>query len=1294
MPGGSHKLKVQHGLYVGGLGELDVPYAKRVHGNFRGCLDDVVFNEHEFLSSLRPYPGLKSVYEVSLGCSDEFFISEDDPISFFSSKSYIAFPPWNVEGGGLWECLVQTSAGRGLLLYHSGKVGDFVSLEIQDWIIKARLGKGKNTVQLSSLSPITENKWHYIMLKITARHLHLTVDENTAKTALTTHTKALQLNGPLYVGGVDDAIRLEVVKLDLAAVSGKYAKGGSFKGCMKNIKINSIKYGLKNVLVTKDISPGCKTETIISTIPVLKTETPHLTTVGPTANLITTTVVPQRTHIKDSFVVLNNLVVQEGGRASLQSKHIKVNLDFKKLGLRQSQVIFKVLEYPQHGQLKIEVSSQEEDMFTMLDLWHGRITYVHDGSEGPRDHFSFSVATSSKNEMPSYLQGAQRHVFNITVTPTNDAPELVLPEGNLFVLLENSKKHIGANLIKVSDVDTEPQGLNLVVLGNLNADAGFLENLRDPGKAVTAFSYSDLLEGNIFYVHHGVKNSRLVLRVSDGDKVSNTVVLRILAVPLDYKVANNSGIEVIQGENALILTSSLAVETNAVNQDMDIKYDITETPRFGQIQRRSSGNEWRPVTSFSQRSLERERVRYRSTFNEIQETDVTEYFKFKVTIANKSSEELVFPIHVKWLKYALVNNFPLTIENTKRTPLTSDNILAVVEGIKIEGKDIIFKLLSLPKKGKILLNNKVLKKNAMFSHVNITGGKVEYELIDRPHEDSQDSFSFSLFTRYAESKSHDFIINIKADLNSVILTNKGLSLIEGEARLITKAELLVQTLNNKSFSYKISKSPQHGKLKLINFSDSLLSNDNITAFSNQDILGERLMYVHDDSETVSDSFTMIAASEVSVHENLGQPLQAEFSFNISIELKNDEKPVCVVDKLFHIVRNGQRLLTLEDLCYHDPDSDFSDGELLYTRRGIPNGDLVSADDLSNKLYQFTQEDLEKNRVLFIHHGSDYGRFVLFVTDGKHYTSSLLEVSASEPYVQITNNTGMLVQKGKDKILTTANISVVTNVYTKSDEEIVYDIHLPPKYGKIYVRNSSAESFTYHDLRRGHVVYTHDDSNNLLDKFNLTVKVKTINVTIEIKVRVYLESHQRPPNVLHINSLVVEEGKPVKINKNKLEVVHEDNTPEEIVFTVISAPSHGYIRKFESVDEGHLTIEHESLETFTQQDINNGNIQYVQTDSGQLQDNFTMDVTNSVREVSGITMFVDIIPILIPLEVQNITVKEGASKALTEEYLKIPNQHFAGLNCEFVLIDLPKNGYIENTRFPAIKLSRFTRKQVQ
>ncbi|NWV36669.1 CSPG4 protein, partial [Grantiella picta] len=1297
MPGILHDLNIDYGFYIGGTGKLDAPYLVGALPSFRGCIDDVLFNQLDILMPLRPSPGFKNIHEVSVGCSDEFFAGGEESISFFSSRSYISFPSWSVDDEGIFEYTLQTSAARGLLLYHPGKEGDFIAMEMEDGLINAYIGKHKSRTHLSSRRSVSDGHWHHIKLKFTAEYLQLTLDEETVKKSLPRHSKLPLLEGSLFVGGVDDSIRSEVIKL--ISVSGKHARGGSFKGCLRSLKVNSEKKSLKNVVVTKDISAGCEVQSAFNTNLSLETavKNPPMKA-APMLAISHESFISLGKEDKSHLLVLSNLIVLEGGQASLEPKHIKVDLDFQNLGIHQSQILFDIKEPPSHGNLKLNVEPvQEVNTFTMQDVCQGKILYVHDGSEGTYDCFNFSISTSSEKIVSPYLQGNEQHMFSITVTPVNDAPEIILPEGNLLLLLENSKKRLTSDMIKVLDKDTDSVDLSLSVLGTLNADAGFLENSKHPGKAITTFSNEDLSEGTVFFVHTGVKNSRIVLRASDGEKVSNTVVLRVMAVPLDYRVVNNSGINLLQGATALIRPRHLAVETSAVLQDMEIRYEITEPPRFGQIQRQHSRGEWKQVSTFSQRSLQRSRVRYCSTFKDIQLENVTDQFKFKVSIGNGISEEHAFLIKVKWLRYSLLKHAPLEIEKSKKKYLNSDNLFAVIADLEIPEHELHFKLLSLPKNGQILLNDQPLKKDSVFSQKDIADQKVAYELISRYYEDSYDSFRFLISTKYLESNFYDFEVYIKSDFRNIILTNNGLNVTEGEGELITSSKLFVRTPDYKNFQYEVIHFPKHGSLKLINFSGPFENNGNLTTFTNKHITDKSLMYVHDDSETMFDEFLVRASSKESGKgtdfDPEVEPFSVEIRFCISVQLKNDEKPVRIIDKIFNIVRNGQRLLTLADLCYHDPDSDFDDGQLLYTRRGISNGDLVLTNDTLHRLYQFKQVDLEQKQVLFIHHGADFGRFVLFVTDGKHYTSLLLEVNATDPYVRLANNTGLLVQKGKEETVSTANLSATTNQDIRSDHDIMFEILSFPKYGRVYVNNLLMDSFTQLDLIEGHVTYRHDDSSNLIDSFNFTVHAGDVHLDAGLQVRIYLESHQQPPRIVNKNNLLVEEGKPVKISKGKLQVVHENSSPSEIVFTVRQPPVHGYIRKFSS-EESYLSSDQRPVLNFTQQDVDEGKVQYVQTVSDQLDDHFFLDVTNGVQTVSGIEISVDIIPRMIPLEVQNFTVIEGGSKALVEDYIKISSRHFAGLSCEFILTEQPKHGYIENSHAPGIKLTTFTRKQVE
>ncbi|XP_057688576.1 chondroitin sulfate proteoglycan 4 [Corythoichthys intestinalis] len=1301
IPGSHHVLNILDGIYVGGSGGLDRLYLPRDQTSFRGCMEDVIFNEHDLLSSLRPYTGFKTVHEVSLGCSPQFFATEADPVSFFSSRAYISLPLLNGQQETVFECAVHTSASEGIVLYYSAKEGDFAALEIKDGSLVAIVGRGGSKIELRSLTFINDRKWHAIKMRLNSKTLELTVDGENVKSSVGSRSKGLQFKGYAFIGGIDDSTRSEVRKVGLVSLSGKRMRGGSFKGCMKNIQANGVKVGLVNAIVTKDISVGCEPEkepALLTTASPTNALESLFFLVTPTPSLHMSTLARGLDRRYGSnFVRLKPLTVEEGGRASLDAKHIKILLDFKTLGIRQSQIVFQIQDQPIRGQIRLDVDpDQPQNTFSMLDLWHERVMYIHGGSEDPDDFFTFSIFSSSRKEVPEYLKGEKLYRFNITVTPTNDAPELSLPEGNLFVLLENSKKRLTTDVLKATDIDSNYSNLVFTVLGNLNADAGYLELENNPGTSVTSFFHSDLQESRVYYVHTGVKNSRIVLRVSDGEKVSNTVVLRVIAVALEYKIANNTGLNISQGEMAVIGSEQLSVETNAVKQLIDIRYDVTEQPQYGELQRLHSSGEWRPIDSFSQRLLEKGRLRYVSTYHEIQTSNVSDHFKCKVHVAARATTEILFPITVQWVQYNLVRNVVINLDKARKATLDSEHLLAVAKGVIVPDEDLYFRVLTTPKKGKLLLDTTVLAKNSTFSQRDVTDQKVHYELVDRPHEDTHDRFKFHLFSKHAQSQNYDFQFAIKADVNNVFIRLAGLLLQEGESKLITKNELFAETLLTQDMYYTVISSPKHGKLARITQSNSNSSYDNILTFSNQDLLEDRILYVHDDSETIQDEFTFIASTtrgfkSFVAEDEIGSK---EGTFNISIQLVNDQKPVRVIDKVFHVVREGQRLLTVDDLLYHDPDSDFDDGQLIYIRRGIPLGDLVLANDTSHRLFEFRQKDLEDKKVLFIHRGASVGRFVLFVSDGKNFVSSLLDINAQEPFLKVANNTGLMVQKGQSVSISASNFTVTSNLDVRSDEEVAIKLNDTPKHGRLYRDEIAVESFTLSDLKNGFISYRHDDSKQLSDHFDLTVTAKDINLVARINVKVYLESHQRPPILQHRNNLLVEEGKPVKIDETKLEVTHEDNVPSEIVFTVKAGPYHGFLRHFVEPDERYVGSEESPVKTFTQKDVNSGNIQYVQVEPDKVNDTFILEATNGVTDVGDISILIDIVPRLIPLQVSNFTVDEGGYKALTMEILEVKNRHFTGINFLFNVTEPPNHGHIEHSRHPGVPLTSFTRRQVE
>lgn len=160
-----------------------------------------------------------------------------------------------------------------------------------------------------------------------------------------------------------------------------------------------------------------------------------------------------------------------------------------------------------------------------------------------------------------------------------------------------------------------------------------------------------------------------------------------------------------------------------------------------------------------------------------------------------------------------------------------------------------------------------------------------------------------------------------------------------------------------------------------------------------------------------------------------------------------------------------------------------------------------------------------------------------------------------------------------------------------------------------------------------------------------------------------------------------------------QVIHEDNKPYEIVYTVKLAPAHGFLR-ISMVEEDHYHGSKENpIQSFSQDDINKGHIQYVQTDHGYINDSFSLDVTNGILTIHDLVVVVDIIPLHIPLEVSNMSLIEGSSKALSQDIIKVVNQHFHGLQIFYLVTEGPHHGRIEHSRIPGVPIPSFTRAQV-
>ena len=106
--------------------------------NFRGCLENVYFNNVDVMSNAEEAVALGSsdaqVYNIQWQCSPEFEQTVTEPISLVTEDSFISFPSWISRKGATLSITIKTVMEDAVLAYNAGHANsnDFVAIEIRE----------------------------------------------------------------------------------------------------------------------------------------------------------------------------------------------------------------------------------------------------------------------------------------------------------------------------------------------------------------------------------------------------------------------------------------------------------------------------------------------------------------------------------------------------------------------------------------------------------------------------------------------------------------------------------------------------------------------------------------------------------------------------------------------------------------------------------------------------------------------------------------------------------------------------------------------------------------------------------------------------------------------------------------------------------------------------------------------------------------------------------------------------------------------------------------------------------
>ncbi|XP_052752420.1 chondroitin sulfate proteoglycan 4 isoform X2 [Galleria mellonella] len=1323
LPGKFFELNIHFGIYLGGLGDFSELFLGHLE-NFRGCMEDVYYNGVKIIEKARSRSGSVRVEGVTWNCAPEFDADINADISFVDEGAYLILPKINSKAGGRWHIEFKTITQNAIILYNPGGVrgSDFLAVEILEGVICVKMARG----QIIHTVRINDGQWHKLHLSFNPSLIELSVDNVAMSTRIESGgTRHLDLSDSFYLGGIESE------KRQRAFTKGVKAADSSIMGCIKPIEVDDKIFGLPTAVVTYGVSPKCvwwypchsspSNPPCVSQAVCEQHGVDHFTCKCDSDLCINPDYaekykVYSKSSSKLELVALYPLTVQEGGVAVITTQNIDVVLDHHKYGVRPSGVLLHVAQSPQHGRIVVDLSLQRnspqytnyiesdgkmKQFFTLMDLSRDKVRYVHDGSENHQDAIvlDMELIPETKFTLPSYLQGRNTFVLHVNVTPVNDPPVLNLLPGKVLRLTQGTRKAITSDILKAEDPDTLPEDLLYTVLhGKNEANSGHIEM---SGQPVDSFTQQDIDAGLISYVHGSTSDKqlnktslRLTLQVSDGIETSGPGILRISIVPLQVRLVNNTGLQLVHNSYVLITADNLTFTTNADETNVQVKYDIVKPPQFGVVERlRVLDGTWQTVDSFTSEMVNFGRVRYMHLLGSPSHDD----FKFKASVGTIRTNTL-YDFRLTFIKLELYQsvNEQLILNNTREAFISSQHLRFKTRPLALHSDRIQYTILGPPKYGILHLSSgkRHLQGHSTFTQYHIDTDQLWYRLHRRAYSHIQDEFSFVVSATECENITGVMTItHTPASMTSdhlsgrVHTTLERLQVSEGSRMVIPASHLNFRTDVVTNLVFNITHLPKHGKIEVENEKD--ITNDT-TFFTLQELNSDKVYYAHDDSESRHDSFHFMALSPEP------EDFQYVGVFHIDIMLKNDNSPVRVNDNVFHIVHGGARLITARDLSYTDADLDTKPSDIIYTiqTNDPPNGGIFRADNPSENIAQFSQDDINKNLVLFKHQGKEYGKMAFWVSDGLFDVNGNLEIQASPPFIRMYPTNGSIVENGKAVVITTRDMQVDTNMNCL-EEDIRYEVMIEPKHGSIEVGEGlGAYSFTQLDVAAGRVAYRHREPKTPTDQFRFKVMCLDTWGEDVYPIKIFPSSYWEPLRVTTNRPLVVEESTSVNITKEVLEVMHPQIEPSNIVYQVTEGPYHGWLEI--TTTPGTIELENYNEEpvhtrVFDQSIINVNRLIYVQSGVNRTRDRIKMDVTNGIVWLRDLELTVVIIPEHFYVVASNLTVVEGETASLKPDLFRTVTEYYRGKVVTYKVVEKPKYGKIvmgdqELGLLPVLKLN--------
>ncbi|MBD0269667.1 MAG: tandem-95 repeat protein, partial [Cyanobacteria bacterium Co-bin8] len=332
------------------------------------------------------------------------------------------------------------------------------------------------------------------------------------------------------------------------------------------------------------------------------------------------------------------------------------------------------------------------------------------------------------------------------------------------------------------------------------------------------------------------------------------------------------------------------------------------------------------------------------------------------------------------------------------------------------------------------------------------------------------------------------------------------------------------------------------------------------------------------------------------------PVAAEVTFN-----RVNDNPEITINQ-FAVSEGGTVILSSANISATDEVGETPQAELKYTVGNVQGGRFALATASTVAITSFTQVDINKSRVVFVHDGSDTTpNYTLTVTDSEGGTD--VESSPTVTFTRVNQapelvNNKLSILEGGTVVLSQANL--LTNDEESAPNQLTYQVS-GLSGGEFRVNGVATTTFTQADINGGLVSFVHNGT-NAAPEYTVTV-TDTVPAPPVVtpagpfsatgKAAIAFTPVNDAPAVT-ASAFEIQEGATVVLSSAVLSAADEETTnPAQLIYTVDQV-SNG---EFQFVATGAMTT------SFTQDDINNNRVQFKHDDS-ELAPSYTLTVKDS------------------------------------------------------------------------------------